>query len=224
MKRAVIIVAGGKGLRMGTSVPKQFLPLSGVPVLCRTVQKFLEYDPEIAVYLALPENHFEIWKRISAPYFPEDRCNIVAGGSERFFSVKNALDQVPEDIDLTAVHDGVRPLVTVKLLARAYAEAALNGNAVPCINPPESIRIETPNGSNHPLDRNLIKLIQTPQVFSTKTLKKAYEVTYTKEFTDDASVIEKYGEKISLIEGEKQNIKITTLEDLNYAEFLLGKN
>jgi 2-C-methyl-D-erythritol 4-phosphate cytidylyltransferase len=224
MKRAVIIVAGGKGLRMGTEIPKQFLPLDGVPVLCRTVSRFLEYDPEIAVILALPENHIGVWKNISAPYFPSDRCKVVVGGKERYHSVKNALSYVAEDIDLTAVHDGVRPLAGVQMIARTFAEAALRGNAVPCIAPPESIRFEeTLGGENSPLDRNRIKLIQTPQVFSTTILKKAYQIPYCEGFTDDASVVEKYGEKIFLVDGEKQNIKITTYEDLNYAEFLLRK-
>ena len=218
MKRAVIIVAGGKGLRMGTGVPKQFLPVGGVPVLCRTVHAFLQFDPEISVFLALPASHFEVWRRISAPYFAPDRCIVVSGGQERFHSVKNALDRVPDDVDFTGVHDGVRPLVSVQLLARVYAQAALNGNAVPCVAPPESIRFDD-GVSNRPLDRNFIKLIQTPQVFSTKTLKEAYKQPYTESFTDDASVVEKYGEKICLIEGERQNIKITTHEDLSYAEF-----
>jgi len=224
MKRAVIIVAGGKGLRMGTEVPKQFLPLDGVPVLCRTVSRFLEYDPEIAVVLALPENHIGVWKTLSAPYFPSDRCTIVVGGKERYHSVKNALSCVSDDVDLTAVHDGVRPLAGVQMIARAFTEAALKGNAVPCIAPPESIRFEdSDGGNNRPLDRRCVKLIQTPQVFSTKILKEAYQIPYCEGFTDDASVVEKYGEKIFLVDGEKQNIKITTYEDLSYAEFLLRK-
>ena len=216
MKRAVIIVAGGKGLRMGTQVPKQFLPLDGVPVLCRTVGRFLEYDPEIFVVLALPENHIGVWRQLSAPYFPPDRCLVVQGGKERFHSVKNALSRVPYNVDFTAVHDGVRPAVSCQVIARAFTQAALTGNAVPS----ESVRCDE-NGENRPLNRNFIKLIQTPQVFSTDTLRKAYEQPYTEEFTDDASVVEKYGEKIFLVEGDKRNVKITTYEDLYYAEFLL---
>ncbi|MBQ3657473.1 MAG: 2-C-methyl-D-erythritol 4-phosphate cytidylyltransferase [Bacteroidales bacterium] len=222
MKRAVIIVAGGKGLRMGTEVPKQFLPLDGVPILCRTVSRFLEYDPEIAVILALPESHIGVWRTLSAPFFSSDRCIVVIGGKERYHSVKNALNNVSQDVDFTAVHDGVRPLVSVQTIARTFTGAALNGNAVPCIAPPESIRYEE-SGENRPLNRNCVKLIQTPQVFSTKILRQAYQIPYCEGFTDDASVVEKYGKKIFLVDGEKQNIKITTYEDLNYAEFLLKK-
>ena len=224
MKRAVIIVAGGKGLRMGTSVPKQFLPVAGIPILCRTVLKFKQFDPTIDIYLALPKSHFEVWKQVSLPYIPDGMCTLVEGGEERYFSVKNALNQVAEDTDIVGVHDGVRPLVSVHTIAMAYSEAMLKGNAVPCIAPPESIRYENEDGSNHPLDRNAVKLIQTPQVFHFDILKKAYQLPYTKDFTDDASVVEKFGEKINLIQGDKQNIKITTFEDLNFAEFLFKKD
>lgn len=223
MRRAVIIVAGGKGLRMGSELPKQFLSIAGVPILCRTVLKFMQYDPEISIYLALPKSHFAVWQQLSAPYIPAGRCTLVEGGPERFFSVKNALDTIPDDIDVVGVHDGVRPLVTTKVIASAYTEATLNGNAVPCIAPPESIRYADSEG-NHMLNRDCVKLIQTPQVFHLDILKAAYQLPYTKAFTDDASVVETSGKKINLIEGDKQNIKITTFEDLNYAEFLLKKS
>lgn len=224
MKRAAIIVAGGKGLRMGSQLPKQFIPVAGMPILCRTILKFLQYDPEIRIYLALPASHFGIWAQISAPYIPACKYTMVEGGAERFHSVKNALDKIPQDIDLIAVHDGVRPLISVKTIATAYMEATLHGNAVPCIAPPESIRMaETPD-NNHPIDRGKVKLIQTPQVFSAEILRKAYCLPYTPSFTDDASVVETSGHSIHLIDGERQNIKITTIDDLQYAEYILSHN
>jgi 2-C-methyl-D-erythritol 4-phosphate cytidylyltransferase len=223
MKRSVIIVAGGKGLRMGTQMPKQFLSIGGVPVLCRTVNRFLEFDPDIKIFISLPKAYFEVWEKISDGFLSSGDITLVEGGQERFHSVKNALDKVPDDVDFVGVHDGVRPFVSVKVIASAYASAALKGNAVPCIAPPESIRFCEPEGSNYQLDRTKIKLIQTPQVFSLKTLRKAYQSPFNELFTDDASVVEKSGEKINLVDGERQNIKITTFEDLNYAEFLLKK-
>lgn len=225
MKRAAIIVAGGKGLRMGSQLPKQFLPIGGVPILCRTIQRFLQYDPEIRIYIALPASHVALWLQISAPYIAPNAYTLVEGGAERFHSVKNALDKIPQDIDLIAVHDGVRPLVSVKTIAMAYTDATLHGNAVPCIAPPESIRVTEAGGKdNHPIDRSTVKLIQTPQVFEAKILRQAYCLPYTPAFTDDASVVETAGHKIHLIDGDKQNIKITTIEDLKYAEFILSED
>ena len=223
MKRAVIIVAGGKGLRMGMSTPKQFLDVAGVPILCRTVFQFRSFDPEIAVFLVLPQGFVEFWKKISQPFIHPDCYRVVYGGAERFFSVKNAVDLLDSDIDLVGVHDGVRPLVSVSCIAQCYTQAALNGNAVPCINPPESIRTVDPQGNNRIIDRNSEKLIQTPQVFHADVLRKAYQQPYIPSFTDDASVVEQLGEKINLIEGEKNNVKITTFEDINFAEFVINK-
>lgn len=224
MKRAVIIVAGGKGLRMGSALPKQFMPLAGMPVLCRTMLKFLEYDPEISIYLALPENHIDFWRQLSSPFIAPNRYHVVKGGAERFFSVKNALDCIPQDIDLIGVHDGVRPLVSIKTIATAYADASLYGNAIPCIAPPESIRIvEKDSQANHAIDRSTVKLIQTPQVFDSNILRKAYGLPYTPLFTDDASVVEQYGQSIHLIDGDRQNVKITTMEDFQYAEYILSQ-
>jgi len=223
MRRAAIIVAGGKGVRMGASLPKQFLPVAGIPILCRTIQKFLQYDPEIQIYLVLPAVHMGLWAQLSLPYINPNTYTMVEGGAERFHSVKNALDKIPQDIDLIAVHDGVRPLVNVKTIAMAFTEATLKGNAIPCIAPPESIRVTTEDG-NHAIDRSTVKLIQTPQVFDAKILRKAYCLPYTAAFTDDASVVETSGERINLIEGDRENIKITTIEDLKYAEYILSSN
>lgn len=223
MKRAVIIVAGGHGLRMGSDIPKQFLEIKGIPVLCRTIRQFIDFDPEIKIFTVLPASHISYWKQIAPKYLNNNSIEIIEGGNERFFSVKNAVDKLDDDIDITGVHDGVRPLVSTKCIAECYAHAALEGNAVPCLAPPESIRISESNGDSHIINRDTIKLIQTPQVFHTDILKRAYLQPYSKEFTDDASVVEKIGTKINLIPGIKQNIKITTFEDLEYAEFILNR-
>ena len=223
MNRAVIIVAGGKGVRMGLSTPKQFLEIAGIPILCRTIGQFRSFDPAIEVFLALPEQYVDYWKRISQAFIRENSYRIVKGGSERFHSVKNAVDALPADTDLVAVHDGVRPLVSISCIAQCFATAALKGNAIPCINPPESIRTIDPQGSSHIVDRSTVKLIQTPQVFHADILRRAYTQPYEPSFTDDASVVERLGETINLIEGEKNNIKITTFDDIGYAEYIVGK-
>ncbi|MCQ2974706.1 MAG: 2-C-methyl-D-erythritol 4-phosphate cytidylyltransferase [Bacteroidales bacterium] len=223
MKRAVIIVAGGKGVRMGMQTPKQFLPIAGVPILCRTIQQFKNFDPTIDIYLVLPTTHLAFWQKLSEAWIPPNQYNLVEGGSERFFSVKNAVDILPDEIDIVGVHDGVRPLVSVANIAECYTKAALLGNAVPCIAPPESVRIVDKEGMNNILDRNAVKLIQTPQVFHADILKQAYKQPYCEQFTDDASVVEKFGQKINLVNGDKNNIKITTFEDINFAEFLITK-
>ena len=221
MKRAVIIVAGGKGTRMGSTLPKQFMQIGGQPILCRTIDRFRQYDPAITIIIALPAQWAAAWIQISAGYISPNSYIIAEGGEQRYHSVKNALMKVPNDIDLIGVHDGVRPLVSVKTIANAYTEAALHGNAVPCIAPPESIRIVNQDDTNAPIDRNTVKLIQTPQVFAADILRAAYSLPYTPEFTDDASVVEKYGHTIHLIDGDRQNIKITTLDDLKYAEYAI---
>lgn len=223
MKRAVIIVAGGKGLRMGMSTPKQFLDLDGMPILCRTVNQFRSFDPEIEVILVLPQGLGEFWRKLSQPFLRPDSYRYVYGGAERFHSVKNAVDTLGPEVDIVGVHDGVRPLVSVSCIAQCYTQAALKGNAVPCINPPESIRTVAADGSSKIIDRNTVKLIQTPQVFHADVLRKAYQQPYTQMFTDDASVVEQYGETINLIEGEKNNIKITTFDDIYFAQFVISR-
>ena len=221
MKRAVIIVAGGKGTRMGSSLPKQFMQIGGQPILCRTIEKFRQYDPTITIIISLPAQWLGAWVQLSAGTIAPNSYIIAEGGEQRYHSVKNALMKVPNDIDLIGVHDGVRPLVSVKTIANAYTEAALHGNAVPCIAPPESIRIVNGDNTNAPIDRNTVKLIQTPQVFAADMLRAAYSLPYTPEFTDDASVVERHGIPIHLIDGDRQNIKITTIEDLKYAEYAI---
>ena len=189
--------------------------------MCRTIEKFRQYDPTITIIISLPAQWLGAWVQLSAGTIAPNSYIIAEGGEQRYHSVKNALMKVPNDIDLIGVHDGVRPLVSVKTIANAYTEAALHGNAVPCIAPPESIRIVNDNNSNTPIDRNTVKLIQTPQVFAADILRAAYSLPYTPEFTDDASVVERHGAHIHLIDGDRQNIKITTIDDLRYAEYLV---
>jgi 2-C-methyl-D-erythritol 4-phosphate cytidylyltransferase len=219
-KQFVIIVAGGQGLRMGSSTPKQFLNLNGKPVLMHTITKFHEYSNEIEIILVLPNDHFSTWQSLCEKYNFKVKHKIIAGGETRYQSVKNGLSAVTSD-GLVAVHDGVRPLVSKTLIEKCYKEANVKGNAIPCIEVNETVR-EVMNEGNRQLNRNNIKLIQTPQVFIVEILKKAYELPFSAEFTDDASVIEKAGNKINLVNGEKQNIKITTELDLKIAEYFLA--
>ncbi len=218
-KQFVIIVAGGSGLRMGVSIPKQFLNLKKKPVLMHTISKFYKYNSKLNIILVLPNEHFSTWESLCEKYKFHVKHKIVAGGSTRYQSVKNGLATMNSQ-GLVAVHDGVRPLISVELIENCFNEAIKNGNAIPCIEVNETVREILPKG-NRQLNRNNIKLIQTPQVFTLEILKKAYELPFSKEFTDDASVIEKAGYKINLINGEKQNIKITTELDLKMAECLL---
>lgn len=219
-KQYVIIVAGGSGLRMGSSTPKQFLNIKEEPVLMRTISRFYEYNSEIEIILVLPNEHFATWESLCEKYKFHVKHKIISGGDTRYQSVKNGIAPVSH-AGLVAVHDGVRPLVSKELIDNCFKEAEKNGNAIPCIEINETVREVLPNG-NKQLNRNNIKLIQTPQVFKTEILKKAYELPFSEEFTDDASVIEKAGYKINLVDGEKQNIKITTELDLKMAEYLIS--
>lgn len=211
MKRTIIIVAGGKGLRMESEIPKQFLELNGKPVLMHTIEAFFLFDEEIKLILVLPKGQFSFWDELCQKHHFTIPHQKVAGGSTRFESVKNGLEQAP-DTGLIGVHDGVRPFIRPETITRIYNEAAKHGNAIPVIAPSESIRIVTEN-SNQIIDRASVRLIQTPQVFEAKALKEAYKIQYKESFTDDASVFEG-NNKIHLVEGQQGNIKITTPEDL----------
>jgi 2-C-methyl-D-erythritol 4-phosphate cytidylyltransferase len=220
MKKYALIVAGGAGTRMGKDIPKQFLHLAGRPILMHTIEKFYSYDTGIEIIVVLGASHISYWESMIDEIGFDIPHKTTVGGAERFHSVKNGLLLVSSP-SLVAIHDAVRPLVSVETIKRCFEAAAIYGNAIPAISPSDSLRILTEKG-NRPLNRELIKLIQTPQVFDSELILKAYKQEYSPAFTDDASVLEKAGEKILLVEGNPQNIKITTSIDLIVAGELLS--
>lgn len=219
MKKHVIIVAGGKGLRMGGEIPKQFLPVGGKPVLMRTMEAFHAYDSAIHIILVLPVSQQTYWKELCSSYgfaLPHD---IADGGETRFHSVRNGLALV-EGEGLVGVHDGVRPFVSQEVIAGCYTEAVRKKAVIPVIDVVETVRHLTDAGSET-VPRNLYKLVQTPQVFDVSLLKESYRQEYTEAFTDDASVVEAGGHEVCLVPGNRENIKLTTPFDLKVAEALL---
>jgi 2-C-methyl-D-erythritol 4-phosphate cytidylyltransferase len=219
MFKTVLIVAGGKGDRMKSAIPKQFLEIKGKPILMHTLDVFYCYDATIKIILVLPADQINSWEELCLRYSYNVKHQLVAGGESRFQSVKNGLE-VAKDSGLIAVHDGVRPLVSTETIARCFEKAEKYGTAVPVINVIDSIRQITLDG-NKSVDRSSYKLVQTPQVFKSDILKKAYKQDYSPLFTDDASVVEAIGTKIQLVEGNRENIKITNALDLKMAEVLL---
>lgn len=212
MKRYALIVAGGSGKRMGAEVPKQFLELGGRPLLMYTIERFREFDENIEIITVLPENQIRNWMELQEKYsFPVVQT-MVKGGRTRFHSVKNGLEFVDSPA-LVAIHDGVRPFVSVDTIRRCFETALLYGNAIPVISPSDTLRLVSDESSS-PLDRMQVRLVQTPQVFSADLIKNAYRQEYSPEFTDDAMVLEKTGAKINLVEGNRENIKITNPEDM----------
>ena len=219
IQKTVIIVAGGKGERMNTVVPKQFLELKGRPILMHTLEVFRRFDPEIQIVLVLPSEQIEFWKSLCKKYAFALTHTIECGGPTRFHSVKNGLAAVSIS-SLIAVHDGVRPLVSVETISACFETALKYGTAVPVIDAIDSIREITDDGSRT-VDRTKYKYVQTPQVFDVQLLKRAYEQEASECFTDDASVVEAFGAKIHLVAGNCENIKITTETDLIIADQLL---
>lgn len=214
-----IIVAGGKGLRMGTVLPKQFLLLNGKPLLMHTLNAFYQADPEIRLILVLPEAHFDIWKEFCRVYKFELPHSLVAGGATRFDSVKNGLRLV-EGNGLVAVHDGVRPLVSKELIDRCYDGADTFGAVVPVAKLTDTIR-KVDGDSSMTVSRDDYRLVQTPQTFQAGILRDAYSNAKGHKFTDDASVVEAAGIKVRLVEGSHENIKVTLPADLQIAEVLI---
>ncbi len=219
MQLYVVIVAGGSGKRMGAEVPKQFLELAGRPVLMHTIERFKTFDESIEIITVLPENQLRHWLELQKQYSFTILQTIVKGGSTRFHSVRNGLKFVNVP-GIVAIHDGVRPFVSIDTIRRCFSTAEKLGNAIPSISPIESLRIVTESGS-HPVDRFHVKQIQTPQVFSADLIKKAYLQEYKPEYSDDATVLESTGVRINLIEGNRENIKITNPEDLIISKALL---
>lgn len=218
MQKSVIIVAGGIGTRMNSDIPKQFLEISGKPIVMHTIEKFYSFDRSITIILVLPEQHILLWHKLVEKHNFNIPLQLANGGETRFDSVKNGLKIIKNGI--VAIHDAVRPFVSLETIKRAYETAISKGNAIPTIGINDSLRI-LDNYGNKPLDRNLIRIIQTPQCFEVTLIKKAYDQTFDSSFTDDASVLEKIGEEINLIEGNQENIKITHPTDLMIANTLL---
>ena len=218
MKKHIIIVAGGKGLRMGGDIPKQFLPVCGKPVLMRTLEAFHAYDSSIHIILVLPVSQQAYWQELCQEYQFTLAHDIANGGDTRFHSVKNGLALV-EGEGLVGVHDGVRPFVSQEVITRCYEEASLKKAVIPVIGVVETVRHLTDEGSET-VPRDQYKLVQTPQVFDVALLHRAYQQEFTDMFTDDASVVEALCEKVYLVEGNRENIKLTTPFDLKLAEML----
>ena len=217
----VVIVAGGSGKRFGGGIPKQFRIIGNEPLLARTINTFATTLPAAEIVVVLPSEHIDFWRDLKSR-FVVARHKTVAGGAERFHSVKAGIAALGEDTKLIAVHDGVRALCSKKLIIRAVQCALENGSAVPAVMPADSYR-EIDGTSSHVIDRSSLRIIQTPQIFDAATLRKAYETPYDPKFTDDASVVEYAGGNIVLCEGERSNIKITTPEDTAIAEALVNE-
>jgi 2-C-methyl-D-erythritol 4-phosphate cytidylyltransferase len=219
MKKFALIVAGGSGSRMKQSLPKQFTELAGQPVLMHTFEAFKKYDLEIEFVLVLPESQIEQWQWLCVKHHFKVKYMLAKGGETRFQSVKNGLELIPEE-GIVFIHDGVRPLVSVETIENCYHMALEKGNALPVVQVAESVRMTDGNG-NKTVDRSQFYLVQTPQTFLSALIKAAYTQSYSPSFTDDASVLEQTGQSINLVEGNRENIKITYPEDLNIAKVLL---
>ena len=218
-KRGVIIVAGGSGKRMQSALPKQFMMLGGLPVVAHTINTFSEALPGAEIVVVLPEEHIPLWHNLAARFdIAVHRC--IAGGKERFHSVKNGLDALSEEVEYVAVHDGVRALATKKMILRVQLAAEETEAAIPVTEVVDSYR-RVDGSESYIVPRTELRIVQTPQTFSAALLRRAYEQPFSDKFTDDASVVEALGAKITLVEGERRNIKLTTPEDMAIAERLL---
>lgn len=220
-KTYAIIVAGGQGLRMGMAMPKQFLPLNGKPILYYTIQAFLQAMPDIKIVLVLPEEHISYNNMVLQAFEEIPELTIVTGGTTRYESVQNGLDIVEEEDAIVFVHDGVRPFISKQLIQACYDQAVAIGSAIPCVPVIDSMRLI--QGDQHEaIDRNSLRIIQTPQTFQAGILLQAFAQLYQESFTDEASVLEHMGINVHLIDGEKNNIKITNPVDLAIGEAILN--
>lgn len=219
MQQYVLIVAGGKGERMNSGLPKQFIELGGKPMLMHSIEAFSDPTVNREFVLVLPSGLINEWERLCNYYDFQIPCKIAEGGPRRFYSVKSGLKLVPEDV-LVAIHDAARPFVSRETIQRCFKTAFRKGNALPAVAIVDSVR-EFSGAINKIVDRDKLKSIQTPQVFHSSLIKKAYKQWFRESFTDDASVLESIGYQINLVEGNIENIKITTPTDLDFAHFLL---
>lgn len=223
MRTYVLIVAGGKGLRMGGELPKQFIPMHGKPVLMHTLEVFHRWNEHAELIVVLPESYHSYWKMLCREIGCSVPHTIVAGGETRFQSVRNGLDVVKQP-GLIGVHDGVRPFVSTEVIAACFKKAEETGSAIPVVPLVDSVREITEKGSLC-VNREHYCLVQTPQVFRSDILLKAYEKANSSHYyTDDASVVEAIGETIALVPGNRENIKLTTSFDLLIGEALFSKS
>jgi 2-C-methyl-D-erythritol 4-phosphate cytidylyltransferase len=220
MQRSTIIVAGGTGKRMGAAMPKQFLLLKGKPLLAWTIEAFNRYDPGMSIIVVLPEAQIPVWGALCTNFHFNAPHDVVAGGEERFHSVRNGMARVMHD-GLVAVHDGVRPLVGTDLIARCFNAAEEYGAAIPVMPITSSVR-EVQDEGSRAVDRSRLRTVQTPQCFSANLLRRAMDLPYDAAFTDEATLVERLGVEVHLVEGDERNIKITSPLDLQMAEVLLG--
>ncbi|AWV98683.1 2-C-methyl-D-erythritol 4-phosphate cytidylyltransferase [Arcticibacterium luteifluviistationis] len=223
-----VIVAGGSGSRMKSVIAKQFLPLFDKPILSHTIEKFLQI-PDNNIIVVLPESDMFFWEDIIQSNetllaaVNTGQIKSVVGGVTRFQSVNNGLNAIAETTGLVAIHDGVRPLISVEKIKDSFAQAQTSDSSILAVAVKDSVRVVKENGDSKIIDRSELRLIQTPQTFNLKLIKDAYALGELPHFTDDASVFEQAGHKVNLMEGEYKNIKITTPEDLAVAEALLNK-
>ncbi len=218
----IIIVAGGKGLRMGSDIPKQFLPIGGKPVLMRTLERFRRYSPTLQIILVLPKAQQDYWQKLCKEYAFDIDYQLADGGETRFHSVQNGLAKIPDNAQgVVGVHDGVRPFPSIDVIRNCYETAREKKAVIPVIPVVETVR-HLKGDTSVTVPRNDYRLVQTPQTFDIQLLKAANRQPYNDGFTDDASVVEAYGFDITLVEGNRENIKITTPYDLKIAEVLIG--
>ena len=224
----IIIVAGGKGLRMGGEIPKQFLPIGGRPILMRTLERFREYSTTLQIILVLPKDQQDYWLQLCKEYDFKVDYQMTDGGETRFHSVQHGLALIPDDAEgVVGVHDGVRPFPSTEVIRKCYETARVKQAVIPVIPVVETLRVIDPIGTietivpTHTVPRNDYRLVQTPQTFDIQLLKAANRQPYNDNFTDDASVVEAFGQEITLVEGNRENIKITTPYDMIVAEALV---
>ena len=221
-EKFTVIVGGGSGSRMESELPKQFMKLAGQPVMLHTLYAFHKFDKRMKIIVVLHGNYLDMWSSICEEYSCIVSHKVIKGGKTRFNSVKMGLEAIKSDNGFVAIHDAVRPLVSIDTISRCFDSAKKYGNALPAISPKESVRTIIAGG-NKPLIRKNIYLVQTPQVFSVARIKEAYKQKYKPDFTDDATVFETLGEKINIVEGDVLNIKLTTPADIEYAEAMLKR-
>ena len=218
MTRSIIITAGGIGKRMGSAVPKQFIEVNGLPILMHTITKFYNFDKTIEIIVVLPKEHMLYWSELIIQFDFNIKHSKVEGGKERFYSIQNGLKLA--NGELIGVHDGVRPFVSLSVIQSTFDSAKLNNAAIPVIDLKESIR-RVGAFESESVDRSKYRIVQTPQCFKSGVIKNAYLQNFSNDFTDDASVVEKAGSKIHLVDGNDENIKITTPMDLKIANSLI---